>query len=56
MGGLEENDRGNEIGKVVGRDDIRDKVRGPTEVGVCLFILSFTTIRGRQTAIIGKLN
>ncbi len=28
----------------------------PTEVGECLFLLSLTTIRGRQTATIGKLN
>ena len=40
---------------VVGREVVRDKVHAPKEVGACLFVLSLTTIRDRQTAITGKL-
>ena len=58
MNGLGEDDRGNEreirrIGNVVGRDDVRDKVRVPEELDVTLFILSTTTHIGRQTNVNG---
>ncbi len=41
---------------VVVEEYVRDRVYVPSNVGVCLFVLSLTAIRGRQTAKIGKLN